>query len=111
MTAGWRRRAVIAPVIVATVVATGVTGGLLWASGQRSGDQADGYRTAQAWPGNAAGYGPAPSFTLTDQTGHAIASTHFRGKVQVVSFLFPYCTTDCPLLARDPQPKTPTSAR
>jgi len=101
MTEGWRWRALIVPIIVATVVAAGVTGGLLWASGQRSGDQAKGYRTSQAWPDNAAGYGPAPSFTLTDQTGHMIASTHFRGKVQVVSFLFPYCTTDCPLLARD----------
>ena len=101
MPAGWQRRALAVPVIVATVVAAGVTGGLLWASGQRSGDQPDGYRTAQAWPGNAAGYGHAPSFTLTDQTGHTIASAHFRGKVQVVSFLFPYCTTDCPLLARE----------
>jgi len=101
MSAGWQRRALAVPVIVATVVAAGVTGGLLWASGQGSGDQPDGYRTAQAWPGKAAGYGPAPSFALTDQTGHAIVSTHFRGKVQVVSFLFPYCTTDCPLLARD----------
>jgi cytochrome oxidase Cu insertion factor (SCO1/SenC/PrrC family) len=38
---------------------------------------------------------------LTDQTGRAVSSAHLRGKVQVVSFLFPYCTTDCPLLARD----------
>jgi cytochrome oxidase Cu insertion factor (SCO1/SenC/PrrC family) len=100
MPAGWWWRALIVPVIVATA-AVGVTGGLLWASGQGSGDQPDGYRTAQAWPGNAAGYGHTPSFALTGQTGHAIASTHFRGKVQVVSFLVPYCTTDCPLLARN----------
>lgn len=38
---------------------------------------------------------------MTDQTGKRVSSTRFAGKVQVVSFLFPYCTTDCPLLARD----------
>jgi len=87
---GWR--ALVVPVTVATVAAAGVIGGLVWASGQRPGDQAR---------GSPAGYGSAPSFTLTDQSGQAISSAHFRGKVQVVSFLFPYCTTDCPLLARD----------
>jgi protein SCO1 len=96
---GWR--ALVVPVTVATVAAAGVIGGLLWASGQRPGDQARGYPAGQARPGSAAGYGSAPSFTLTDQSGHAISSAHFRGKVQVVSFLFPYCTTECPLLARD----------
>jgi cytochrome oxidase Cu insertion factor (SCO1/SenC/PrrC family) len=91
----------VVPVVVATVVAAAVVGGLLWASGQRPGDQAGGSPAGHVRPGGSAGYGSAPSFTLTDQTGHAISSTHFRGKVQVVSFLFPYCTTDCPLLARD----------
>src|SRR5437762_1739640 len=96
---GWR--AFVVPVVVATVVAAGVVGGLLWTSGQRSGDQARGYPAEQARPGSAAGYGSAPSFTLTDQTGRAISSAHLGGKIQVVGFLFPYCTTDCPLLARN----------
>lgn len=48
-----------------------------------------------------ADYGSAPSYTLTDQAGERISSRHFAGKVQVVSFLFPYCTTDCPMLARN----------
>ena len=96
---GWR--ALVIPVTVATVAAAGVIGGLLWASGQRPGGQPGGSPAGQVRPGNSAGYGSAPSFTLTDQTGHTISSAHFRGKIQVVSFLFPYCTTDCPLLARD----------
>lgn len=44
--------------------------------------------------------GRAPAFTLTDQNGRSVASTSFAGRVQVVSFLFPYCTTYCPLIAR-----------
>jgi protein SCO1 len=41
----------------------------------------------------------APSYTLTNQLGQSVASTSFSGKVQVVTFLFPYCTTLCPLIA------------
>lgn len=43
--------------------------------------------------------GPAPAYTLTNQLGQTVKSSAFRGKVQVVSFLFPYCTTICPLIA------------
>jgi protein SCO1 len=86
------------PVIVATVIASALAVALVWASGHRSGGQAG---SPSAAPGDAASLGQSPSYSLTDQTGSAISSAHFRGKVQVVSFLFPYCTTDCPLLARD----------
>src|SRR5262245_42551704 len=96
---GWR--ALVIPVAVATVAAAGVIGGLLWASGQRPGDQTGGSPSRQVRPAAPAGRGAAPSFTWTDQTGRAVSSAHFRGKVLIVSFLFPYCTTDCPLLARD----------
>lgn len=44
--------------------------------------------------------GEAPSFHgLTNQLGQSIDSGRFRGKVQVITFLFPYCTTYCPLIA------------
>ena len=44
--------------------------------------------------------GQAPQYSgLTDQTGHTVDSSQFKGKVQVVTFLFPYCTTYCPLIA------------
>lgn len=45
-------------------------------------------------------YGPAPTYRLIDQNGRPVSSGLFAGKVQVVSFLFPYCTSYCPLIAR-----------
>jgi cytochrome oxidase Cu insertion factor (SCO1/SenC/PrrC family) len=45
-------------------------------------------------------YGYAPSYQLIDQNGQRVSSRQFAGKVQVVSFLFPYCTSYCPLIAR-----------
>ncbi|HQU15723.1 MAG: hypothetical protein B7Z66_02890 [Chromatiales bacterium 21-64-14] len=44
-------------------------------------------------------YGPAPQYQFVDQLGHTVHSGQFRGKVQIVTFLFPYCTTYCPLIA------------
>lgn len=44
-------------------------------------------------------YGGAPSFAaLTDQVGRRISSADLAGRVQIVSFLFPYCTTFCPAI-------------
>jgi len=42
---------------------------------------------------------PAPHYTLTNQLGERVSSSSFSGKVQVVTFLFPYCTSYCPLVA------------
>ena len=39
----------------------------------------------------------APGFTLTDQFGKQVSLRSFRGKVVVVSFNDPECTTICPL--------------
>jgi len=41
--------------------------------------------------------GVAPDFTLTDQFGRRVSLRSFRGKVVVVSFNDPECTTICPL--------------
>jgi cytochrome oxidase Cu insertion factor (SCO1/SenC/PrrC family) len=41
--------------------------------------------------------GAAPGFTLTDQFGKRVSLRSFRGKVVVVSFNDPKCTTICPL--------------
>ncbi len=42
----------------------------------------------------------APSYQgLTNQLGQTVDSSRFKGKIQVVTFLFPYCTTYCPLIA------------
>jgi protein SCO1/2 len=43
--------------------------------------------------------GLAPSWTLTDQNGRTVSSDSLRGKALVVTFLFPYCRTYCPLIA------------
>jgi protein SCO1 len=42
---------------------------------------------------------PAPQYRLIDQQNRPISSSQFDGKVQIVTFLFPYCTSYCPLIA------------
>ncbi len=39
----------------------------------------------------------APGFTLTDQFGHRVSLRSFRGKVVLLAFNDPVCTTICPL--------------
>lgn len=43
--------------------------------------------------------GQAPTYALTNQLGQRVHSSQFEGKVRVVTFMFPYCTTLCPLIA------------
>jgi cytochrome oxidase Cu insertion factor (SCO1/SenC/PrrC family)/thiol-disulfide isomerase/thioredoxin len=40
---------------------------------------------------------PAPDFTLTDQFGHPISLSAYRGKVVILAFNDSECTTICPL--------------
>jgi Uncharacterized protein SCO1/SenC/PrrC, involved in biogenesis of respiratory and photosynthetic systems len=45
-------------------------------------------------------FGPAPQFSgFRNQLGQKVDSSAFAGKVQLVTFLFPYCTGFCPLIA------------
>jgi cytochrome oxidase Cu insertion factor (SCO1/SenC/PrrC family) len=44
---------------------------------------------------------PAPDFTLTSQTGRQVSLTSLRGKVVLLAFLDPVCTTDCPVIAAE----------
>jgi len=44
---------------------------------------------------------PAPNFTLTSQDGRKVALTSLRGKVVLLTFLDPVCTTDCPVIAQE----------
>jgi len=81
------KRVLLTYVIVAAALAVGFGGGY-WYSHERGG-------AAQAMPV----LGTAPEYTLTNQLGAKVNSTTFAGKVQVVSFLFPYCTDYCPLIA------------
>jgi len=43
----------------------------------------------------------APAFRLTDQHGHNVTLGSLRGKVVLLTFLDPVCTTDCPLEAQE----------
>ena len=44
---------------------------------------------------------PAKGFQLTDQHGQAVSLASLRGKVVLLTFLDPLCTTDCPLIAQE----------
>ena len=44
---------------------------------------------------------PAPNFTLTSQTGRKVSLSSLRGKVVLLAFLDPVCTTDCPVIAAE----------
>ena len=57
---------------------------------------------AQAIDGDAAPLNfTAPAFTLTDQAGMTISLASLRGKVVLLTFLDPVCTSDCPLIAQE----------
>jgi cytochrome oxidase Cu insertion factor (SCO1/SenC/PrrC family) len=44
---------------------------------------------------------PAKGFQLTDQHGQTVSLASLRGKVVLMTFLDPVCTTDCPLIAQE----------
>jgi cytochrome oxidase Cu insertion factor (SCO1/SenC/PrrC family) len=57
---------------------------------------------AQAIDGSAATLNfPAPAFQLTDQDGRPVSLAGLRGKVVLLTFLDPVCTSDCPLIAQE----------
>jgi cytochrome oxidase Cu insertion factor (SCO1/SenC/PrrC family) len=44
---------------------------------------------------------PAPGFQLTDQNGQPVSLATLRGKVVLMTFLDPVCTTDCPIIGAE----------
>jgi cytochrome oxidase Cu insertion factor (SCO1/SenC/PrrC family) len=42
----------------------------------------------------------APGFTLMDQRGQQVSLSSLRGKIVVMAFIDPVCTTDCPIEAQ-----------
>jgi cytochrome oxidase Cu insertion factor (SCO1/SenC/PrrC family) len=44
---------------------------------------------------------PAKGFQLTDQHGPTVSLASLRGKVVLLTFLDPVCTSDCPLIAQE----------
>lgn len=47
--------------------------------------------------GSSLGGRPAPGFTLTNQFGHPVSLAQLRGRVVLLAFVDPVCTTICPL--------------
>ncbi len=43
----------------------------------------------------------APAFQLTNQAGRQVSLASLRGKVVLLTFLDPVCTSDCPLIAQE----------
>jgi cytochrome oxidase Cu insertion factor (SCO1/SenC/PrrC family) len=57
---------------------------------------------AQAIAGNTAPLNvTAPGFSLTDQNGQPVSLAGLRGKVVVLTFLDPVCTSDCPIIGAE----------
>jgi protein SCO1 len=44
-------------------------------------------------------FGPAPKFSLTDQSGAAFDSQALNGRAVLVDFVYTHCTDACPLLS------------
>jgi len=44
---------------------------------------------------------PADGFALTDQNGRTVTLASLRGKVVLITFLDPVCTSDCPLIGEE----------
>jgi cytochrome oxidase Cu insertion factor (SCO1/SenC/PrrC family) len=44
---------------------------------------------------------PASNFALTSQDGRQVSLAGLRGKVVLLTFLDPVCTTDCPIIAQE----------
>lgn len=82
----WRRRILWGLALAALVPAAGFVG---FFYGQQRSLEPAGFPVI----------GVAPRYTLTNQLGQTISSSAFRGKVRIVTFLFPYCTQMCPLIA------------
>jgi cytochrome oxidase Cu insertion factor (SCO1/SenC/PrrC family) len=58
--------------------------------------------TAEAIAGSVGQFDvPAANFTLTSQDGRQVSLSSLRGKVVLLTFLDPVCTTDCPLIAQE----------
>ena len=111
-TAGWRRRlrpgalgGAVAAARARSVAAVAALAVILLGAAPMASAAAN--RTADpilalAIEGNSASLDlPAPGFSLTDQNGQTVSLTSLRGKVVLMTFLDPVCTSDCPIIAQE----------
>ena len=111
-TAGWRER--IRPASVRQSVATasirsvavaGALGLIILGAAPMAAAQASPNADpilAEAIAGSTAALNfPAKPFQLTDQHGRTVSLASLHGKVVLLTFLDPVCTSDCPLIAQE----------
>jgi cytochrome oxidase Cu insertion factor (SCO1/SenC/PrrC family)/thiol-disulfide isomerase/thioredoxin len=92
-----RRRST--PVLIALAVLTvllGIVVGALVTSGSSTPPPSALATNPDLDPGESLS-GPAPNFSLTDQSGRPVSLSSFRGKVVILAFNDSECTTVCPL--------------
>jgi cytochrome oxidase Cu insertion factor (SCO1/SenC/PrrC family)/thiol-disulfide isomerase/thioredoxin len=90
------RRALVLGVLVGAGVSALVVGALAFTRPSPSSQPAALASNPTLDPGTPI-HGAAPDFTLTDQFGRAVSLSAFRGKVVILAFNDPQCTTICPL--------------
>jgi cytochrome oxidase Cu insertion factor (SCO1/SenC/PrrC family) len=110
--AGWRDRFRLAPVREAlaamsfgSVASLGAVGLIILGAAPMAAAQANPNADpilAEAIAGSTAPLNfPAKAFQLIDQHGRTVTLASLRGKVVLLTFLDPVCTTDCPLIAQE----------
>jgi cytochrome oxidase Cu insertion factor (SCO1/SenC/PrrC family) len=110
--AGWRARLrarslaqALAAASIQSVAAVGAIGVIILGAAPMAAAQASPVADtilAQAIDGSSAPVNyPAPPISLTDQHGTAVTLASLHGKVVLLTFLDPVCTTDCPLIAQE----------
>jgi cytochrome oxidase Cu insertion factor (SCO1/SenC/PrrC family) len=110
--AGWRDRArpaaigrSLAAASIQSVASVGAVGVIILGAAPMAAAQASPVADtilAQAINGAGAPLNyPAPAFSLIDQHGRPVTLATLRGKVVLLTFLDPVCTTDCPLIAQE----------
>jgi cytochrome oxidase Cu insertion factor (SCO1/SenC/PrrC family) len=110
--AGWRERArpaairrAAATASIRSVAVAGALGLIILGAAPMAAAQAS--RTAdpilaEAIAGSTAPLNfPAKAFQLTDQHGRTVSLASLHGKVVLLTFLDPVCTSDCPLIAQE----------
>jgi cytochrome oxidase Cu insertion factor (SCO1/SenC/PrrC family) len=108
----WRRRVSptalrqsVATATAGSVAAAGALGVVILGAAPMAAAQASPNATtilAEAIAGSIAPLNlPAAGFHLTDQNGHPVSLATLRGKVVLMTFLDPVCTSDCPVIAQE----------
>jgi cytochrome oxidase Cu insertion factor (SCO1/SenC/PrrC family) len=106
--AGWRDRfrlTALRDASFGTVAAVGALGLIILGAAPMAAAQANRNADpilAEAIVGSTAQLNyPAKGFQLTDQHGRTVTLASLRGKVVLLTFLDPVCTSDCPLIAQE----------